>query len=480
VISTFALDEPHASGSSLRVSWRVSPESRLLRSDSFELHFPPSVDVERVPIGLLRIAALTVLHPLWILLRPCVVRLPFALPPDEAEFWQRLLDTEIASLEALRDTAFYERCIFFVYDGPALSAPEPLADSGRAAAALSGGKDSLLQAALLKELGCTPTLVTTTSPLPPLEDHLTQRRSFVLREAASRLDAPHVEVRTGARALWENGFAGRIGYPLAVSELTDAHLYFASLLIAGAATGATHLFLASEADVQTNAVHDGRFLQISHFMYSVATQAAISALLAPWNIRYTSLTSPIFNAQVQRMLWQRYPRIAELQYSCWLAQAEQSACSDCNQCLRIALGILAGGGDPRSAGFDPDRALGRAAGWMPKTASTGLPEALSRAHLSLQMIETVRAVDPAVARRHLGDDGFQAYRTFAERLGSEPVRHLGMRTSFGTYLDPLVREGALERYAQAFPGTASDDDATTASRTRDAIATITAPLAQRG
>ena len=481
MITTFALDEPRVRGGSLRISWTISPQSRLFRAASFEMQFPPSIDVERVPRGLLFIAALAILHPLWILLRPCVVRLPFALGPAEAEFWQRLLDSEIATLESTRDTAFYERCIFFAYDGPGLPAPEPFAHGDRVAAAFSGGKDSLVQAALLHELGCAPVLVTTTSPLPPLEDHLTERRRFVLREASTRLGAPHIEVHSDARSVWENGFAARLGYPLAVSELNDAYLYFASLLIAGVATGATHLFLASEADVQTNGLRDGRFVQIPHFMYSVATQASISALLAPWNVRYSSLTSPVFNAQVQRLLWRRYPGVAELQYSCWLARADQGSCSDCNQCLRMVLGILAAAGDPRTAGYDPDRALGRAAGWMPKPAiAPASPEASSRASLGHQMIETVRAIDPRVARRHLGDVAYRAYRDFSERLGAEPVRHIGMRASFGAFLDPLVRDVAMERYAEAFPGPAAEDDAATAARTRDAIAHITAPLARRG
>ena len=216
-------------------------------------------------------------------------------------------------------------------------------------------------------------------------------------------------------------------------------------------------------------------------MYSVATQASISALLAPWNIHYSSLTSPVFNAQVQRLLWRRYPQVADLQYSCWLARADQSSCSDCNQCLRMVLGILAAGGDPRAAGYDADRALGRAAGWTPKPAvAPASAEALSRASLSLQMIETVRAIDPDIARRHLSDAALRAYQAFAERLSAEPVSHIGMRTSFGAFLDPLVRDRALGLYAEAFPGPAAEDDVATAARTRDAIADITAPLAPRG
>jgi len=479
VIATFALDEPQASANSVRFSWAVVPSTPLFHASSFELHFPDWVDVASVPRGLLWIAAIAVLHPLWILLRPCRVVFPITLSDGDAEFWQRMLDAAVDTLEACRDTAFHERCIFFSFAGDPLSEPVPIPESGRSAAAFSGGKDSLLQAALLGELGWKPALVATTSPLPPLRDHLTARRAFVLTEAARRLDMPLIEVRSDARALWENGFAARLGYPLAVSELNDTHLYFASLLIAGAATGATHLFLASEADVQTNAVRDGRFVQIAHVMYSVATQAAISALLAPWNLRYTSLTSPLFNAQVQRLLWTRYPDVAHLQYSCWKVRDEEAACNDCNQCLRMVCGILAAGHDPRAAGFDPGRAFGRAAEWFPKHADPdprALPERRSRAHLSQQMIENVRAIDPAFARATLDDGGFAAYRAFARRLAAEPPRHLGISPSFAAFIDPAVASDALAIYARTFPGEASADDAGNAARTAEAARAIAAPL----
>jgi hypothetical protein len=481
VISTIVLGEPQAAGQTVRFSWTISPENRLTSGTTIELSFPAWIPVDRVPRGLLWIAALALLHPLWILLRPCVVRFPFTLSPAEAEFWQRLLDTEIATLEALRGTAFHERCIAFAYDGPELAAPQPLPELAHAAAAFSGGKDALVQAAVLAELGLRPTLVTTTSACPPLEDERTERRAFVLRETADRLDVPLAEVRSNARALWCNGNSARLGFPLPITGMTDTHLFFASTLIAGVATGATHLFLASEADVQTNAIRDGRMVQITHYMYSVVTQAGLSALLAPWNLRYSSVISPLFNSQVQRLLWTRYPALADLQYSCWRTREHQSNCNECSQCLRVVMGILAAGADPRTARFDSDRVLARASEWFPKRAApSALPDAHTTARLTLQLIETVRAIDPSVARAALGDTGFDAFRAFAHRLSVEPVGAVGMRPAFGAFLDPVVRDGALGIYRQAFPGDASDDDLETAARTSAAIDHITEPLVRGG
>lgn len=477
MIASFVLDEPRVDGNVVRFSWSVEPPTVLLRESAIELTFPPETDLARVPRGLLWTAMLAVLHPIWILLRPLRVRFPITLEAEEAARWQRLMRAGIETLEGIRETAFVEPCVFFAFDGPALPSPEPAPERGATASAFSGGKDSLLQACLLREIGCDPLLVTVTSELPPLRDHLTVRRAELLRDVPLALGLAAAEVRTEARALWDNGFAGRLGYGIAVSELTDTHLYFAALLIAGAAAGATHLFLASEADVQTMDERDGALVQSPHFMYTVATQAALAAIVAPYGITVSSLTAPIFNAQVQRLLWTRYPQAAAFQYSCWRVTGDGQACSGCSQCLRIALGILAAGHDPRRAGLDTDAVMAVAAAWEPKWIASDGPQpvgARARADLSAQLIETVRSIDLALAARLLGPAAFDAFLRLHRRLAAEPSKPTGMRPSFAGFLDPLVREPAMQVYTAAFPPPWSDDDATAYERSRalaDALAT---------
>ncbi len=468
MISTFNLGEPQVEADTVRFSWHIDPATSLLQDDSIVLRFPAGTDLASVPRGLLWIAFLAVLHPIWMLLRPLRVTFPVTIDPADAACWQRLIEAGIETLEAFRGTAFLEPCVFFSFSGPALPQPIPRVDEGLCASSFSGGKDSLLQASVLRELGHAPLLVATTSERPPLRDHLTERRAEILRTLPEELGLPLVEVRTDARKLWENGYAGRLGYGLAVSELTDTHLYFASLLIAGAAAGATHLFLASEADVQTMDERDGTLIQSPHFMYSVATQAGLATLLAPYGITLTSLTSPLFNSQVQRLLWTRYPDAAAFQYSCWRVQDDGAACNACSQCLRIVLGILAAGGDPRRAGYDPDATMTVAATWQPKWIMPGKPTepgASSRAHLSAQLIDTVRSIDPAFAEATLSAPALQLFTAFRERLDTEPSNPIGMRPSFSAFLDPLVRDRAMEIYTGAFPQPASDDDGIALART---------------
>jgi hypothetical protein len=160
--------------------WHLQPPGALYRAPKFTLRFPDPVDLSRVPESLWWMVGLVCLHSQWPLLRPCSVRLPVTLPAGEAECSSRLIDAEIATLEAYRGTNNFARELKFWRMGLRLRLPLPLAGEGRCATAFSGGKDSLLQTGLLTELSRKPVLVTTTSPMPLLQDHLTPRRRHAL------------------------------------------------------------------------------------------------------------------------------------------------------------------------------------------------------------------------------------------------------------------------------------------------------------
>lgn len=385
---TLHAPEVRRDGASFR--WRVEPATELYRASAFTLRLPPGLDARQVPESLWWTVALLCLHSHWTLLRPCSVRLPVGLAPGHREVWSRLLEAEAATLEAHRAGAAGEGAdhgagggrgsgsgaaaagagvVELIEDGPRLAPPPRLLEEGRCAAAFSGGKDSLLQAALLSELGLPTLLVTTTSPMPPLADHETARRRHVLAEIVRRRDVELAEVVTDLRASWRNDFPPRVGYPVSVNEITDTFLYTAALLVVAALRGATHLFLASEAEVQENAEIGGRTVQHPHFMYSAATQGAIAALLAPLGMRYGSLISALYSSQVQQLLWQRYGDLCDLQYSCWRVAAGEATCSRCSQCLRVALGALAAGGAPERMGIDLIRLLPAMRDWAPEEAA---------------------------------------------------------------------------------------------------------------
>ena len=459
---------PVVEGQTAVFRWQVAPETTLYRKTSFALTFPQSVDLSRVPQRLWWDILLLCLHPHWLLLRPCQVRLPIKLNAPERQFWLQLLRNGADTLEAYGQRQLPSEPLGIeIVDGDLDIPRTAIAGSGYGTA-FSSGKDSLLQAALLSELTAKPLLVTTTSPLPPLVDHETTRRQQVLAAIQARRDLRLVEVSSDYRRTYDNGFAGRLGFRSAVSELTDTFLYMSSLLAAGAALGATRLFLASEAEVQDNTVLDGKIVQHSHFMYSAATQLALARLLAPYRIRFGSLTWPLYSMQVQQLLWARYPDLCDLQYSCWQMGPEEATCSACKQCLRLAVTILASGDDPQRMGIDLRKMISCAPTLEPfanvtRTGSPALPQEIGAQRRQARVMDSVRRTSllhlaAVLARGHprrllstdtlktVGD--FRRLRKQARQWPKPPP--LGVREAFFDWLDPDLRPSLIAIYTHHF------------------------------
>jgi hypothetical protein len=469
LITTFTLHPHQRSGSSVTFRWDVSPPSPLYRATSFTLRFPPTVDLGAIPDSLWPRIAFMCLHSHWVLLRPCRVELPFTLDAGEIEFWLRLMDTSVQTLEAYRGTEECARSVEFACHGPALAGFTQMPDSPRCATAFSGGKDSLLQTGLLTELTARPLLVTTTSPLPPLVDHLTARRRHVLESITVRRDVTLVEVESDFRASADNCFPLNVrGYPASLNEMTDTFLYFSSLVAVSVAAGVTHLFLAGEAEVSENIERSGRTVQHTHFMYSTVTQRALAALLGPLGVRYGSLTAPLYSGQVQALLWTRYRDLRDLQYSCWNVPVGSAACSACRQCLRIALGALALGDRPARMGIELAPLLCRQRDWKPPAMNLddprALPTDLVRARISYQMADNLRATSLAHVAKVIALDspgeflrarGWRALAGFRQlrrtALGHPADWHPGYRAGALAGLDPLLRDSVAAIYSQYFP-----------------------------
>ncbi|MGH9423876.1 MAG: hypothetical protein ACRD3J_28125, partial [Thermoanaerobaculia bacterium] len=416
----------------MEFAWRVEPETQLYQRTTFFLRVPSPPSCAPFPDRLLWLVALLCLHPQWTLLRPCRIHLPVRLGAGEAEFWLRLLDATVVTLEAHRGGNNMQRTIEIIEEGPALAEVLPLPDKGLVAAAFSGGKDSLLQAGLLTELRSDVLLVNTCSPMWPLHDHVSERRRFVLSEIAARRPAVTlVEVDSDLRSSWKNDFPPSAGYQVSVNELTDTFLYLSALIAAAWARGATYLFLASEAEVQENIDLEGNIVQHPHAMYSVITQSAVSALLSRLRMSHGSLLSPLRSQQIQQLLWQRYPDLADLQYSCWRVAADESTCSRCSQCLRIAFAALSIGESPERMGIDLVKLMHAQHGWKARRINgpSVLPGDRVAADLHAQTVRTI-AMTPvfrfakALGKRRYTPRGLLAidrFRRLRHRLRKQPV-----------------------------------------------------------
>jgi hypothetical protein len=458
------LRAPRAEGRTVRFEWETSPRTALYVDEQATFELPGGLDAGALPEALLWRVLLLLLHSQWALLRPCRVHLPVRLPRGEARGWERLVASEIFTLEAIAGIASSGDGVEIVEEGHALANDPP--KGNRIAAAFSGGKDSLLQAAVLSEIApdSRPVLVTTTSPMPGLHDHQTARRRRVLEETPRRLPIELLEVVSAFRSNLDHGFAQKLGYPISVNEMTDTFLYTASLVLAGHLRGANRFFLASENEVQENSDLAGRTVQHPHFMYSVATQTALSRLLG---VSFGSLISPLHSYQVQALLVSRYPGVADLQYSCWRVGPGESACSRCSQCLRVAVTSLSAGGSPRRAGIDPVVLFPAMRDWEPRRpAPVDSPAERVSRRLHAALVESVQRIGLAIPLRDIfagtrraalsprAWKAAAAYVALWRRLRAWPVPPApGLRPGYFEFVDETVRGPFRMEEAGLYRGT---------------------------
>jgi hypothetical protein len=443
--------------------WRVEPATTLYRKTSFTMAFPGSVDLSRVPDRLWWDIFLICLHPHWPLLRPCQIHLPLKVPAPERQFWLQLLQNGFDTLTAYGPERLRLDSLGITMLSGELDIPRtPVTGSGFGTS-FSSGKDSLLQAGLLRELTERPLLVTTTSPMPPRATHETERRRTVLAAIQERRNLQLVEVNSDFRSIWDNGFAGHLGYSLAVNELTDTFLYMSSLLAVGAALGNTRLFLASEAEVQVNAIVDGKIVQHKHFMYSAATQRALGRLLVPYGIRFGSLTWPLYSIQVQQLLWTRYPDLCDLQYSCWHVQPGEATCNQCEQCFRITMTALASGHNPERMGIDLREVLCHVPDYVTATSpetcilpqdwqkgAAVVRDAVCRVSLTHLASVLAKGRNRILASREVFGMLWNFYRLQSLARQAPRYRRSGVRQAFFDWLDPELRDSAVGIYTRHF------------------------------
>ena len=485
-MNVVTLEPPVVGESAITFRWNVRPETELYRRTSFSLSLPDDIDPRGLPEALLWRVAIICLHTHWALLRPCRVVLPVRLGPGEREFWLRMIDAQVASLEADRGGGVARR-VEIVEAGPQLAPVAPAPDSGRVTACFSGGRDSLVQTALLQELGETPLLVTTTSPREGAVDHENDLRRRLHEEVVRRREVELVEVTSDLRKCVENGFPGPL-YRRAVTEMMDSFLYFAAALLVGHAYGSPRIFLASEAEVQETVRVGGAIVQHPHLMYSAVTQRCLQALLAPAGFSYCGLTYPLLQFQVQRMLAARYADLRDLQYSCWELAAGQQACSRCFMCESIAFNVMADGVDPGEIGMDLATVLEAARGWRPGGSPDnprGLVGGIVGRGGDEQRLRAVRGLDRERVRELLGggdapDAALRAWDdVYAQACEAPaPPPEPGYRAGYLAFVDAPLRDGLQAILEEHFDREPTASYAGLLGRSTTLAAWVSAPLGQ--
>lgn len=466
-------------GECVRVRWQVEPATPLYRRTEFTLDFSGVLEPRTLPESLWWTVVLLIVHSHWNLLRPCRVVLPLRLPPGEIEFWSRLLDLERASLELYRDRGDFARTIAIEVTGKPLAtgALPPVVD--RFATAFSGGKESLLQACLLAEISARPLLVNVQSPMPPLVDHSTARRTHVLREIARRRDCEVAVVRSDWRSAWDNFYSWAEGYRQTVNEQSDTFLYMSILLAVGAARGIRTVFLGAEFE---NHIIAQPWLDRCVAYYVSTSPTVLHALdrfLSPSGLRLGSLVSPLSQFEILTLLWRRYADVADLQNSCYDMRSEsESYCSRCRKCLQLALYYLALEIDPARVGLDVTRAFKGGNSWgphaTPASGNSGFaaqrirPARVRRFFRSENWKQRLGLEDPPAFRELV-----EFIRPYANTQAEWVDRY---RPEFVARLLPAVRERLGRIYQEYFPVLDKVDRREECARVDAGAAWIAAPL----
>ncbi len=487
MIREIHLRRPEIASRTATFSWSVTPPTELYHATEFSLRFPDSVGLTRVPDAIWWRVALLCLHSQWPLLRPCRVMLPFRLDPGEREFWLRMCDAEVATLEGWAGGSDFARRIDIVESGSPLDPPDPVAPSTLAAACFSGGRDGITQAALLSELGLTLLLVTTRSPREGSFELETRRNAQVMADIQARRGFELVEVGATLRGCWELGFTAQ-RYPLAITEIGDQFLFCAVALVAAYARGASSIYLASEAEVQESAWFGGRIVQYRHFTCSAATQHSLSTLFARFGISYGGLTYPLRQFQVQRLLGERYPELRDLQDSCFSMALDEAACSRCAECRNNAFNLMANGISPGEIGIDIVPLVTAYADWSPRLDEWDARLPNLRRLFDNQTLRCIERVTPEVAAGFVleerrgseeADAALAAYaRMRARALETPREPEPGYRTGNLRLIEERFREPLAAIFDEHFEREDEDLHRDTVDRSITLTDWVTAPLAR--
>lgn len=469
--------------SRVHVRWSVEPGTALYKQTEFTLDFGSSLDPRRLPLKLWWRLVMMCLHSHWNLLRPCRVVLPVMFPDGEVEFWLRLLDAERVCLEKGRGTGEFERTIEIMCSGPSLDDVELTPAVDRYAAAFSGGKDSLLQAALLCELTRRPLLVNTFSPMPPLKSDTSRPRAEVMLEITKRLPCELVEVRSDIRANWLNRFTLDLGYTDTVNEITDTFVYCAAMLPVAAIRGIRNILLAAEFDMNELEVYRDRIAQYRFFMYTPITLRSLSALFQDCGITLNSLLTPLTTFEVQTLLRRRYPAVRDLQISCWATRSEEERyCNRCHKCLRIAMILLALGHDPASIGLDVETLFGLLDLRQPDAALTGGGRSVAYSSSIVNLEEARRFFPSPRSRWRIGrtTDPFKKFESLVRRCRPYAVSWWGQyHPEYAKYLPPALQSRLDAIYRDYFPEIDSTDRDWELNQTDAEVNRITETLPQK-
>jgi hypothetical protein len=226
----------------------------------------------------------------------------------------------------------------------------------------SGGKESLLTAAMLEEIGAAVHPLYVNESGAHWTTALTAHRYHARRNSRTRRVWTNVDrlytfmldhlriIRPDHRRIWNDT------YPI---RLCIFPVYIFLLLPLFAREGIGHLLIGSEFDdPRSPQSHKG----IRHYYGVYDQHQDFDRRMGEWyrkrlpGLCQWSAVRPISGLLVERILLRRYPELARLQRSCHSCHREGGRvvpCGSCSKCLGVMLFCAANRVDPRRLGYRP-------------------------------------------------------------------------------------------------------------------------------
>lgn len=236
-------------------------------------------------------------------------------------------------------------------------------DRRKVAVLSSGGKESLLSYALLKEMGCD---------VHSLFVNESGRHWFTALNAYRhfRDTVPHTfRVWTNSDRLFSWMLRRlpfiRDDFDRVRADEYPIRLWTVAIFLFGALPllkkhGVSRLVIGDEFDTTDRQTFEGIPHYNGLFDQSRYFDQALTRYFQRkrWEVRQFSLLRPMSELLIEKVLLERYPEIQRLQTSCHAAHTQNDRvhpCGRCEKCTRVVAMLTALGGDPTNCGYSPEQ-----------------------------------------------------------------------------------------------------------------------------
>lgn len=487
-MASLRIFEPETIGNRVLFRWECTPPHPLFLRDRCTVEYPFSIEDNGFPHSMWWSVLLGCMYPAWNFLEDYTVVCEGTVSRAEREVWSRLADFERWMFKRVPGGDPVKRP-FTVEAHESTARPRAVHRMARGAACcFSGGKDSLVQAGLLREMGVPTSLVNTVSARPGTHDHDSQRRSRTISYFEASAWGDMIRVWSDIRSCFDNDYPHHRATGIKFNEVADCPIYASLALPVAWYHNREYVLLASEWEISKIDRTSRSLVPHKYAMYSIPTFAGVDAVWRTlFGIGYSSLLFPLPIFCVQALLCRRYEDLLPLQDSCWRTDGVQDYCNECTKCLLTAVVLMAYRIPPDELGIDVTRLFDPRGSLM----QSGYPR--EEYFAQMRLFDTPRhaasLIDPQWAARLFrkrGTSGYglmqrwRAWRSFLawrERTADPNAAHIALpKPDYFRYVPDAYKGAVREIVGQVFPDADARDFSDQLERIDEAIQYVRAPM----